>query len=276
MRKQRLIPVVLLRNGMVVQSKGFKRYQALGNPATIVARLSNWQADELIYLDISRGGGYDLNRDDLNFENRGGVLEILEDVARRCFMPLTFGGGVRSEADVAERLARGADKVAITSQALHEPELITRCARRHGAQCVVVGIDVRRVPGEPGTWRAYGEGGRHDSGRDAVEWARELADRGAGELLLQSIDCDGLGAGYDLELIRCISAAVSVPVVALGGVGQFAHLAQGLGAGAAAVAAGNIFHYTENSVYHAACHLAEAGYPVRRPALVSLAREGDL
>lgn len=275
MQKRRLIPVVMLRNGVVVQSKGFRRYQPQGNPSTIVARLSNWQADELIYLDISRGGGYDLNRDDLNFENRGGLLEILEDVARQCFMPLTFGGGIRDERDVEQRLARGADKVALTSQPLADPGFITRCARRHGAQCVVVGLDVRQVPGE-GRWRVYGEGGRADAGRDAVEWAREVVDRGAGELLVQSIDRDGAGTGYDLPLIRAIAAAVTVPVIALGGVGDHRHFAEGLEAGASAVAAGNIFHYTENSVYHAACSLSAAGHPVRRPALVSLATEGDL
>lgn len=274
MQKLRLIPVVMLRNGMIVQSKGFRRHQPLGNPATVVARLSNWQADELIYLDITREGAYDLNRDDLNFSNRGGLLEILEDVARRCFMPLTFGGGIRTEADVEARIARGADKVAITTQALRDPGFITRCARQHGAQCVVVGLDARRAEG--GGWRVYAEGGRFDAGRDAVEWAREAVDRGAGELLLHAIDRDGSGQGYDLDLVHAVASAVSVPVIALGGVGEHRHLAEGLAAGASAVAAGNIFHYTENSVYHAACHLAAAGHPVRRPALVSLATEGDL
>lgn len=276
MRKKRLVPVVLLRNGVVVQSKGFKRWQALGNPATIVARLSNWASDELIYLDITREGAYDLRRDDTNFANRGGLLEILDDVSRKCFMPLTFGGGIRTAEDVAVRLARGADKVAINTQALAEPAFITRCAHTHGAQCIVVSMDVRaRTDGQPG-WEVFADSGRQATARDAVEWAREAADRGAGELLLNSIDRDGAGQGYDLPLIEAVSSAVRIPVIALGGVGAWEHLGAGLDAGAAAVAAGNIFHYTENSVFNAARWLHERGYPVRRPALAALATEGDL
>ena len=178
------------------------------------------------------------------------------------------------------RLSRGADKVALNTQAFDTPDLLARCARRHGAQCLVVSVDVRRVPAsDPSAdpaWEVFVDGGRRATGRDPVAWAREAADRGAGEILLNSIDRDGAANGYDLDLIRAVSAAVRVPVIALGGVGEWAHLSAGLYAGAAAVAAGNIFHYTENSVYHAACHLASGGHPVRRPALVSLAREGDL
>ena len=271
---KRLIPVVLLRNGYVVQSKGFKRWQMLGNPSTVVSRLSNWTADELIYLDITREGAHDLRRDDLNFENRHEILEILGDVARKCFMPLTFGGGVRTPEDVRARLAGGADKVALNTAAFDTPDLIDTCAREHGAQCVVVSIDARRR--DDGGWEVWVDRGRRPTGRDPVSWAREAADRGAGEVLLGSIDNDGAAQGYDLALIAEVAGAVRIPVIALGGVGEWAHLGAGLDAGASAVAAGNIFHYSENSVVHAARWLFENGYGVRRPALTSLAREGDL
>lgn len=271
---KRLIPVVLLRNGQVVQSKGFKRWQLLGNPSTIVSRLSNWTADELVYLDITREGAHDLRRDDLNFENRADALSILEDVARKCFMPLTFGGGVRTAEDVRARLARGADKVAINTAAVRTPGLVEACAREHGAQCVVVSIDARRD--DSGGWQVFVDHGRTATGLDPAAWAREVESRGAGEILLASIDEDGMARGYDLALIAHVVAAVKIPVVALGGVGEWAHLGAGLDAGASGVAAGNIFHYSENSVVHAARWLFENGYPVRRPALASLVTEGDL
>ena len=266
MLKIRLIPCVLLRNGLVVQSKGFRRYQLLGNPTTVVQRLSDWACDELIYLDISREASYDLRRDDLNHPNRGAILDIVSDVARRCFMPLTFGGHIRTLADAAARIQRGADKVAINTQACREPEFITACSRAFGAQCVVVSIDVRDDPA--GRWRVYTSGGREATGRCAVEWARQVEQLGAGEILINSIDRDGTGRGYDLELVSSVAAAVSIPVICLGGVGEWAHLAQAIrGSDVSAVAAANIFHYSENSVYNAKRHLYEAGLDVRRPEL---------
>lgn len=256
---------MLLRGGVVVQSKGFRRYQRLGNPVTIVERLSSWASDELVYLDISREQAYDLGRDDLNFENRATLLEILADVARTCFMPLTFGGGIRTVADVEARVRAGADKVAINSKPLEDPAFIDVCAREFGSQCVVVSIDALA---REGGWEVYAQGGRVPTGHDPVGWAVEAEQRGAGEILLNSIDRDGAGAGYDLDLIRAVSEAVGIPVVALGGVGSWEHLADGLRlGGASAVAAANIFHYTENSVYNAKRHLYEAGLPVREPAL---------
>lgn len=265
MLKNRLIPVVLMREGVCVQSKGFRRYQRLGDPTTIVQRLSDWASDELIYLDISRRGAYDLGRDDLHSANHGDVLSILEEITRRCFMPLTFGGGIRSLEDMEQRVCRGADKVAVNTAPLLDPGMIDEAARRHGSQCIVVNIDARR--NEKGNWSVFSHGGQRETGRTVREWAREAVDRGAGEILIQSIDQDGRGQGYDTGLIREVCEAVPVPVIALGGVGEWSHFEAALAAGADAVAAANIFNYTENSVYRAKRYLFEAGGNFREPLL---------
>jgi cyclase len=260
--KQRLIPVVLLRNGVVVQSKGFKRYQVLGNPYTIVQRLSDWASDELIYLDISREKQYDLGRDDLKTWNRDSLEAIIAEVAKSAFMPLTVGGGIRTLEAVQKRLYLGADKVAINTQALKDPAFITRCAESFGSQCVVVSMDVKK---DRDNWEIYMNGGKEATHKTAVDWAKEAESRGAGELLVNSIDNDGRGQGYDLDLIHSVSSAVAVPVIACGGVGKWEHFISGIEAGASAVAAANIFHYTENSVYNAKKSLFEQGCNVRPP-----------
>jgi len=266
MLKRRLIPVVLLRNGVVVQSKGFRRYQRLGDPVTIVQRLTDWAADELIYLDISREPAYDLGRDDLKAPNRTGILEILGDVARRCMMPLTFGGGIRTLADAAARVRAGADKFTLNSAALAEPALIGACAREFGAQCVVLSIDAKVR--DAGGWEVFADGGRTPTGRDPVAWAAEAEALGAGEILINSIDRDGQGTGYDLALVESVAAAVGIPVIALGGAGSWEHFAEALArTRVSAVAAANIFHYSENSVYNAKQFLFAAGADVRAPSL---------
>lgn len=266
MLKHRLIPVVLLRNGVVVQSKGFKRYQMLGNPVTIVQRLSDWAADELIYLDISSDRTFDMGRGDLNTKAQSDILEVLHDVAKECFMPLTFGGGIRTLHDVFDRVCAGADKVAINTQPLDEPDFIDQCAQEFGSQCIVISIDVR-TSGD-GAWTVFKGRGKISTERKPVEWAKEAESRGAGEILLNSIDRDGRGNGYDLDLIRAVVEAVNIPVIACGGVGEWNHLADGLTLGKAdAVAAANIFHYRENSVYNAKHYLYQAGLNVREPLL---------
>jgi len=266
MLKTRLIPVVLLRNGLVVQSKGFRRYQLLGNPTTVVKRLSDWASDELIYLDMTRNDDYDLRRDDLNHPNRSGVLDIVSDVARCCFMPLTFGGRIRTLEDAAARIQRGADKIAINTQAVRQPEFVTLCGREFGSQCVVASIDVRRRSTQG--WEVFIDGGREATGLDAVEWAMRLEQRGAGEILIHSIDRDGSGQGYDLELVGAVTAAVDIPVICLGGVGNWAHFVEAAQVtGVSAVAAANIFHYSENSVYNARRYMHREGCNVRPPEL---------
>lgn len=265
MLKRRVIPVVLLRDGSIVQSRGFKRFQVLGNPTAIVRRLSEWAADELIYLDISRSPLHAPGRLDTAARPATDILDILRGVARCCFMPLAFGGGIRTLADIEARLLAGADKVVLNSQALLEPDLITRAARRFGSQAIIVSLDARA---EGDGWQVYSQGGRQPSGRSPAAWAREAQDRGAGEVFVTSIDRDGAGNGYDLDLLRSVTTAVSIPVIACGGVGAWDHLAEGLRhTGVSAVAAANIFHHSENSVPHARRFLLERGLPVRPPTL---------
>ena len=256
----------MLRNGVVVQSKGFQRYQQLGNPVTIVERLTDWAADELIYLDISREQVYDLGRDDLNAANRGSILEILTDIARRCFMPLTFGGGIRSITDAEIRVRAGADKICINTLPLENPMFITDCALEFGAQCVVVSIDALRKG--DGLFEVFSHGGKFATGRTPVEWAMEAESRGAGEILINSIDRDGKGNGYDISLVNSVVNAVKIPVIALGGVGTWEHFSECLcSTNVSAVAAANIFHYSENSVYNAKKFLHDSGANVRKPNL---------
>jgi imidazole glycerol-phosphate synthase subunit HisF len=269
MRKIRLIPVVLLKNGRVVQSKGFKRHQVLGNPSTIVWRLSNWFSDELIYLDISREQGYDLKRDDLNFQNRNNMLEIIEDVSKKCFMPLTVGGGIRVIDDVFDRLRAGSDKVSINTQAYHQSHFIGDCVKEFGSQCIVVSIDAKRK--EAGGWEVFVNCGRTSIGMGPKEWALELQAQGAGEIIINSIDNDGVGKGYDLELIQQVVDAVNIPVIALGGVGDWKHFSEVIeNVKPSAVAASNIFQYTENSVYKANSYLFDKGFPVRKPLVKTM------
>jgi cyclase len=262
MLKRRLIPCILLRDGVIVQSKGFRRYQLLGTPTVAVERLSDWASDELIYLDISRSGRYDLRRDDLKQPNRETLLEIVADVAKRAFMPLTFGGGVRTLDQVLALLRAGADKVAVNTQPLRDPRFVEQASREVGSQCVVVSIDARAKP--DGGWEVFADGGREATGRDPAEWAAEVEQRGAGEIFLNSIDRDGRGGGYDLELIRHVAERVSIPVIACGGAGNWQHMVDVLATTpASAVAAANIFHYTENSVRNAKKALLAAGVDVR-------------
>ena len=266
MKKNRVIPVLLLRNGWLVQSKSFSKYQNLGNPVWSVKRLSEWASDELIYLDISRDDHHDMRRDDIGHPNRQSFLEIIEDVSAETFMPITVGGRIRTLEDIRKRLALGTDKIAINTQASDRPEFITKAAKEFGSQCIVVSIDVLR----DGTARAVKvEGGRRDTNRNPMQWAREVQERGAGEILLNSIDRDGMKNGYDIELLNSVSASVSIPVIACGGVGTWEHFAEAFNKTKVdAVAAANIFHYMDQSVFLAKKFLHEKGYNVRPPDLM--------
>jgi cyclase len=269
MVKRRIIPVVLLRNGVIVQSRLFRRYQALGSPTAVVERLGSWASDELVYLDISPAGQFEPQRGDLNRPGLQDIHEVIRCVAARCHMPLTFGGGIRSVEDARARVLAGADKITLNSAALDDPGLITACAREFGAQAVVVSIDVRREGGRAVVHR----GGRTATDRDARGWARQAEGHGAGEILLNSMDRDGTGIGFDVELIAEVCDAVSVPVVALGGAGAPEHFAEVLErTRASAVAAANLFQHSENSVYRVKRWLFERGFDVRRPPELSDAR----
>ena len=269
--KLRLIPVVLLKNGRVVQSKVFRRHQVLGNPSTIVWRLSNWFSDELIYLDITRDGGHDLRRDDLNYRNEKDLISIIRSVASKCFMPLTVGGGIRSVADVLARLHAGADKVTLNTGAIRDPNLIRMCAAEVGSQCIVLSVDVLR---NGRTWEVFSNCGREPTSLEPVTWSQRAQDLGAGEILLNSINRDGAGDGYDIELLAAVAETVSIPVIALGGVGKWEHFANAIdNTAVSAVAAANIFQYTENSVYKAKCYLFERGYDLRKPLVHSITED---
>ncbi len=261
MLKTRLIPCLLLKNGLIVRSEEFSFHQLVGNPINQVERFDAWAVDELIYIDITREGEYDLRRDDHKVKARSDLLSIIEEVSRTCFMPLTFGGGIRTVDDIRARLAHGADKVTINTQAVETPEFITDAARTFGSQAIIVSIDVRRQ-GER-EWEVFSRWGKYATGLDVIEWVREAERRGAGEIFLNSIDRDGMAMGYDLPLIQAVSGATGIPVIVCGGVGKFTHLVEGVRAGASAVSAANIFHFTEHSTQRAKKVLAEAGVDVR-------------
>lgn len=261
MLKKRLIPILLLQNGLLVRSQTFSLHQIIGNPVHEVERFNAWSVDEIIYLDITRDGAYDLRRDDQKIRDLATPQDILTRIAKTCFVPLTWGGGLRSIEDIAERLRGGADKVAINTAAVETPDLITNAAKRFGSQAVVVSIDAKHVGRT--RYEVMSHGGRRATGRDPVAWAREAERLGAGEILLQSIDRDGTAEGYDLDLIERVTAATRLPVIACSGVGTYEHYIDGIRAGASAVAAANIWHFRELADRGAKRVLAKAGVDIR-------------
>lgn len=274
--RPRVIPVLLLKHGVIVRSQLFKVHQVIGNPMSTVERYSHWNVDELVILDIGQGEDrHDLRRDDLQQSYAGtSAIDVLKTIAKVCFMPLTFGGRIRSVADIEHRLAAGADKVAINTAAFDDADLIGLAAQRFGSQCIVASIDARIT--DRGGWEVFVDGGRRATGFDPAAWAQEMERRGAGEILLNSIDRDGSGAGYDLALVKHVADAVNVPVVACGGVGGYEHFPLAISeSGAAAAAAANIFHFFELSYSFAKKACLDAGIPVRPIGLGSrfLARE---
>jgi imidazole glycerol-phosphate synthase subunit HisF len=246
---RRVIPCLDVSAGRVVKGVRFQDLRDQGDPAEAALRYAEQGADEIVFLDITAAP-----------EERDTDVEWVRRTAERVFIPLTVGGGVRSEGDARRLLRSGADKVGINSAAVERPELIGELARRFGSQCVVLSVDAKR---RDGGWEVVTRGGRHATGVDALAWIREGVERGAGEILLTSIDRDGTQGGYDLKLVQEVSEAVPVPVIASGGAGEAEHLAQALAAGAAAVLAASIFHegtYTVGDVKRA---IARAGFPVR-------------
>ena len=262
MLKHRLIPVLLLQNGLLVRSELFKIHQIIGNPIHEVERFNEWNVDELIYLDIGRDETYDLRRDDHKIKSMGDPLTILDMVSKTCFMPLTWGGRITTVEQMSQLFSRGADKITINSEAVRNPDLITEGARVFGSQAIVVSIDVLRGE-DDGATEVLIDGGRTRTGLKPEEWARQAEDRGAGEILLQSIDRDGTGSGYDVDLISEVASATSIPVIACSGVGMYEQYAAGIRAGASAVAAANIWHFKELSDRGGKRALARAGVEVR-------------
>ncbi|MES2100561.1 MAG: imidazole glycerol phosphate synthase subunit HisF [Pseudomonadota bacterium] len=252
MLAKRIIPCLDVTGGRVVKGVNFVELRDAGDPVEIAARYNDQGADELTFLDITAtSDGRDL------------ILHIIEAVASQVFIPLTVGGGVRTVEDVRRLLNAGADKVSFNSAAVANPQVIHAASQKYGAQCIVVAIDAKRRADASG-WDVYTHGGRKNTGLDAVEWAREMTAQGAGEILLTSMDRDGTKSGFDLALTRAVSDAVSVPVIASGGVGALEHLSDGIRIGGAdAVLAASIFHYGEFTVGQAKALLARDGIPVR-------------
>jgi cyclase len=251
MLAKRIIPCLDVTGGRVVKGVNFVELRDAGDPVEIAARYNEQGADELTFLDITAtSDGRDL------------ILHIIEAVASQVFIPLTVGGGVRTVEDVRRLLNAGADKVSFNSAAVARPEVIREASSKYGAQCIVVAIDAKKREG--GGWDVYTHGGRKNTGLDAVSWARQMAEHGAGEILLTSMDRDGTKIGFDLALTRAVSDAVPVPVIASGGVGALEHLSEGIRVGGAdAVLAASIFHYGEFTVGQAKALMARDGIEVR-------------
>ena len=250
MLKHRIIPCLDVKDGRVVKGVNFVDLRDAGDPVEQAKIYDAAGADELIFLDITA-----------SHENRATIYDVVARTAAAVFMPLTVGGGVRAVEDFRRLLMAGADKVAVNSAAVARPELIREAAQKFGTQCVTVAIDAKCIA--PGSWHVFVKGGRKDTGIDAVVWAAQAAVLGAGEILLTSMDRDGTGEGYDLDLLRAVNARVTVPVIASGGVGTLDHLAEGLKAGADAVLAASIFHFGTYTIMQAKKHLAAQGLPVR-------------
>jgi cyclase len=252
---KRIIPCLDVENGRVVKGVQFVDIRDAGDPVEVAKRYDEQGADEITFLDITA-----------THENRDTMVHTVEKMASQVFIPLTVGGGIRTCEDIRTLLNAGADKVSINSAAVFNPEFVREAAERFGSQCIVVAIDAKKVslPGEPERWEIFTHGGRKPTGLDAVEWAKRMVELGAGEILLTSMDQDGVKNGYDLGVTRAISEAVSVPVIASGGVGNLDHLVEGITEGKAdAVLAASIFHFGEYSIPEAKAYLQSKGIEVR-------------
>jgi cyclase len=247
----RIIPCLDVKDGRVVKGVNFVALRDAGDPVEQASAYDAQGADEITFLDIAA-----------THENRDTMLDVVARTAARVFIPLTVGGGVRSVEDIRKLLLAGADKCSINSAAIADPELVRRAAEAFGSQCIVVAVDAKQV--RPGHWEIFTHGGRRETGIEAIGWARRMAELGAGEILLTSMDRDGTKQGFDLELLRRVTRAVRLPVVASGGVGELAHFAEGAAAGATGLLAASVFHDGVFPIAAAKDALAGAGFPVRR------------
>jgi cyclase len=251
---KRIIPCLDVTGGRVVKGVNFVGLRDAGDPIEIARRYDAEGADELTFLDITASS-----------DNRGLILQVIEDVASQVFIPLTVGGGVRSVEDVRRLLNAGADKVSINTAAVTDPQLVVDACKRFGSQCIVVAIDAKRAAAEPLRWEVFTHGGRRPTGLDALEWGRRMQAAGAGEILLTSMDRDGTRQGFDLALTRAMSEALEIPIIASGGVGSIEHFSAGVLEGKAdAVLAASVFHYGELTVGAVKGHMAAMGIEIRQ------------
>lgn len=251
MHTKRIIPCLDVNNGRVVKGVNFVNLRDAGDPVEIAAMYNKSMADEIVFLDITASS-----------DARNIMLDVVSRTAEQVFIPLTVGGGIRTIEDFRAILSAGADKISVNSAALKRPELINEAAEKFGNQCVVVAIDAKGR--DDGGFDVYLNGGRVNTGKDAVEWAVEVEKRGAGEILLTSMDCDGTKAGYDIALTKAVSSAVSIPVIASGGAGNMEHFAEALtDGGAEAALAASLFHYKEMEIMDLKRYLADKNIPVR-------------
>ena len=250
MLKNRIIPCLDVKNGRVVKGINFVDLQDAGDPVEQAKIYSDGGADEICFLDITASN-----------ENRNTIYEVVKETSKKCFVPLTVGGGIRSVEDINKLLNCGADKVSINTAAVQDSKVVLESSKKFGSQCIVVAIDAKKNGNK---WDVYTHGGRNNSGLDALEFAKKMEDSGAGELLVTSMDRDGTQIGYDIDLIKKISSIVNIPLIASGGVGNLDHLAEGIKKGnASAVLAASIFHYGTHSVIEAKEYLKSKGIPVR-------------
>ena len=255
MLAKRIIPCVDVKDGRVVKGTNFLNLKDAGDPVEIAALYDKQGADELTFLDITA-----------SHENRNIIIDVVKKTAEQVFMPLTVGGGIRNIDDIRRLLVAGADKVSINTAAVKDPEFVTKASRRFGSQCIVVAIDAKKVKGkvDPVKWEVYINGGRTPTGLDAVEWAKEVESRGAGEILLTSMDCDGTKDGFDIELNRAISEAVNIPIIASGGAGKLEHFYDVFTRGKVdAALAASIFHYREITIREVKEYLITKGINIR-------------
>jgi len=253
MLMKRVIPCLDVHEGRVVKGVNFVNLRDAGDPVEMAAIYDKAGADEVVFLDITA-----------THEERPSMLEVATRTAEECFIPYTVGGGMRTADDIRAMLKAGADKISLNSAAVRDPSLITHTSGIYGAQCIVIAIDAHRVPGDRERWEVFVNGGRINTGMDAVEWAAEVQRLGAGEILLTSMDCDGMQDGFDLPLTRAVTSAVTIPVIASGGAGELDHFAEVVvEADADAVLAASVFHFGTLTVHEVKEAMARAGVPVR-------------
>ena len=257
MLKLRVIPCLDVKDGRVVKGVSFVDLRDAGDPVEQAVVYDAAGADELTFLDITA-----------SHENRDTILDVVSRTAARVFLPLTVGGGIRAVDDMRRLLLAGADKCSINSAAVARPDLVREGAEKFGSQCVVVAVDAKRA-GSDHKWHVYTHGGRRDTGMDVVDWCRQVVSLGAGEILLTSMDRDGQGTGFDLDLVRAVCGAVRVPVIASGGVGTLQHFVEGAEAGATGLLAASVFHFGTFTIADVKAALAQAGLPVRLPRLMA-------